>query len=154
MWLTQPLPWPGLSFSGNPLSGDAVLPDVLPNKLFNCSFCFLLPKADTFRCLFNSYCSMQALELILCSYTMHVYSPETFSSLKRKGSEVRPPWRSDQQVNEKNSPWLYVCVYIHIDILYICTYLCMYVSIYCIDTCQENYWALGRLCDEQREAIV
>lgn len=30
----------------------------------------------------------------------------------------------------------------------------MYVSIYYINTCQENYWALGRLCDEQTEAVL
>lgn len=130
-------------FMGTLSLRDVVLPDVLPTNLFNCSFCFLLPKADTFRCSFNPYCNMQALELILCSYTMHVYSSETFScSLKRKGSEVRLPWRSDQQLNEKNLS-MNLCIHI-----YMLTCVCMYVSVHC----QENYWALGRLCGEQTEA--
>lgn len=126
--MTQPLPSQVCLFMGSLSLEDVVLPDVLPTNLFNCSFCFLLPKADTFRCSFNSYCNMQALELILCSYTMHVYSPEIFScSLKRKDSEVRLPWRSDQQLNEKKTPNEFMHIHIHI---YMCMLTCVCMCLF------------------------
>lgn len=110
-----------------PLSlGDVVLPGVLPTNLFSCSFSFLLPKENTRRCSCNSYCSMQALELILCSYTMHVYWPETLScSLKRFWGQI--PLEIWSATEWKNSPWIYAYIYIKI---YIYRHLPVCVCVY------------------------